>query len=261
MADEATGATATADEPKNVTLPDDEQAAAPTKPNDDDPKFGDEEEVPAKPDAAPKPTDGEDADEAPKDPEADDGEPKTPEAKENQKQFYERKLKEKDGEISKLTSQLNDYVDAGSDDSDKRLRRLEANDFITNVRNAQSEIDSGWGKAVSEFDVLDESKPDTFRKDLHDSLIMQYARDAVITEDVKDPDTGKVNKVVVGYRVPFYDFIAEKMALRNDGQQAGVREGQEAEAQMRASAEVPGSAKSKPSAKKDPFEVGFDSVE
>lgn len=263
-----------------VSQPDDKQVAAPTNDN----QQGDQDKQ-TPPDAKPKETEAkaaeddailpdEDEGEGDKKPESkdEDKEPErpseadTPEEKarkeEAQARYWERQAKKKDEVIETLTEQLQtNYIDQGEDDNEKRIRSLEARDYVGQIREARSTLLSDNQRVRSEIPLYNPDSPEFIGEENFDRLMTRYARDNVITKPVQGAD-GKIKQEVVGYRQSLFEYFAEEADLLG-GVRAPIKKETD-KANMDASAETPGgpspSSRTSKGEEDDDFVKGMNSV-
>lgn len=262
---------------QTVSQPDSNQVAAPT--TDDNQQGG----APATPDTQPKETEAAgaeadailpDEDEGtggkPTEGQTEEGKPgqqteaELSEAEKNREGYWKRQSEKKDEVIDQLTEALQtNYIDQGEDDSEKRIRNLEARDYVTQIREARSTLVADNQRAQSEIPVFNPSSPEFIGAEQVEKIMARYARDNVILKPIQLAD-GNISNEVVGYRQPLYAYLAEEADLLAGVSRSGQAKGQRANATMDAAAEVPGgtspSSRQTGGEENDDFLKGFNSV-
>lgn len=205
----------------------------------------------------------------------DESEANPDEAKRKQEareRYLERQIGKRDEVIDQLTEQLqSNYIDKAPDDNDKRIRSLEAKDFVTQIRDARSNLVSDNQRVATEIPIFNPSDPNyevkgpngLTPKDIHQRVLARYAVDNVILRPIELPD-GSVSNEVVGTRQSLYDYMKEMADLIGFGVSSGAKSQERAAATMAANAETPGGgapAATRSKSDKDPFIAGMDSVE
>lgn len=177
----------------------------------------------------------------------------------NRNGYAERKLREKDQTIAQLQTQLEQYVQGGDGEIEQRLRGVEAREYIGKVTQARNDLVLGNQRAMSEIPMFNPDSKE-YNQVAHDRIMARYAKDQVITEVITGPD-GKQTEEIVGYREPLYDYLKDQADILTEAAKSGAKQGQKAEAKMRAKAETVG-AKSQTgkSDAEDEFLKGFNSV-
>lgn len=190
--------------------------------------------------------------------------------KQNEEGYWKRKAQEKDQVIDDLTQVLQqNYIDQGKDDSDKRVRTLEANDYVRNIRESRSQLVADNQRVSNEIPVFNPSSADYLGQEAVQGIMARYARDNVITQPIQRAN-GEVSNEIIGYRQPLFEYMNEQAEIigkarkagKVEGQETGRAQGQKDVKRMQSKAEVPGGATPAPqkSEDNDDFLKGFNSV-
>lgn len=144
---------------------------------------------------------------------------------------------EQEAKTNALLASANKYVEAAKTPEDKRMRQLEANEYVRTVQTNQRNISDSFERAgrdfdiFREFDVVDGKQVinPKFNQRAHDLALQDVARQ-LQTEDVKDPNTGKKLMVITGSTVDVYKFLKERAEVYGDlvsnASDQGQRDGQ-----------------------------------
>lgn len=181
------------------------------------------------------------------------------EAREN---YWKRQAEKKDEVIDTLTESLqNNYIDQGEDDNDKRLRSLEAREYVAQIRDSRRTLIADNQRVQSEIDLFNPKSQEYVGDKVFEGIMTRYARDNVILKPIQMAD-GSIRNEVVGYRQPMFEYFAEEADLLSGVKAPAKREKEQAS--MEANAETPGGGPSPSSRQKtgedDDFMKGFNSV-
>lgn len=206
-------------------------------------------------------TDEDDADDETPDEETPEGDEKpkpdeTPDetAKEKARREYAERQARKAHKT--LEQRADDLAQAGDpNDQGHRLKVLEARDFVREVRANQQTLEADNAKVEQDFSIFRpvnaDGKPNPeYSQKAADAALGKFTRMYV----QRDPETGEVLGAFdprTGQPVSLYQFMKEEAEVFSDIAKSGALRGQQAEQQMRSSAEAPGSAVPHKGAKND----------
>jgi hypothetical protein len=174
----------------------------------------------------------------------------------NREEYKLRVSQRETKELAQMRQNLDAWVDEAADDTERRTRRVEAKQYLSDVQHTQEDIARDNQEVAREIPLFNAASPE-FRQDLLDRSLRRYARDCL------DLDT---NGVVVGYKMRLLDYMREEaeaygVARSNTPEQKKQPSKKENRAKMDAAADTPGGTSPNGSKTKDeaddPFLKGF----
>lgn len=207
----------------------------------------------------------EDSEESDEDSEEDEGESedeKSEEEKEKARQMYQKRQEEKaqkkesevetrEQQVQNREERLNKYIQEAQTEADKRMRTIEAQNYLNRVEQTESKLKLENERTQQNIPLFNPNS-DEYDPEITQSLLDEYEQTHVVKDDNGD---------FIGTREGLYDFMKRKSDMLEKYAQTAAQKGQQKEKRMQSKADEPPASGPKSKGKKDPIMEALESEE